>query len=566
MRKTYYTLGGDKITLDDQHHVATGGEGSIYLKNGKAYKIYLDPAKAIRAGMDDKWKLLAQIKDPNIIMPIDALVNDKQQFIGLVFNEAKGVPLGSAFSTAWWTREGFTLDKCQAAVKNMRQLMQTAHDYKALMVDCNELNWMIQDTNIQVLDTDSWQIGPHPATAIMPAIADPHAVKFTENSDWYSWAIVTFQLWTGLHPFRGNHPVHGRDWAKRMAQNASVFDANVKMPPAVRPIDEIPASLRKWYEMMFSTTQRDAPPTSFGAIQNTVNRTVSNLRSLKLTNLYQAKASIKAVINGIAISGSGAQYTAYDLIYLKEVPLTAAQCEAILNSKAAITREGNVLHYLELPSTGSDATLLNLSTGQTGTLLTNAKKVWQSQNRVFIYEAQGTHLHEVSIASTEKMVIGSVSSRSCYPQSSKFFKHAYVQALYGKSVVGVLLEDGMRVVPAWELDTYHVLQMSYVDEKNLWVLGQDRATQEYRILRMEVDDFDAKILEVFQTSSPILNVGCAYPSGNKAIGLIELDNGLCMHRLDKQNLLTNENIGMLLTGLPFMAMIDGDRVYKVESK
>ena len=565
MRQTVYTLSGDKVILDDNHHVATGGEGSVYIKGNKAYKIYLDPSKAIRAGMDEKWKLLANLRHANIISPIDALVNDRQQFIGLVFNLAKGDPLCMAFPNAWWTRQGFTHEKCGIVVKNMRELMTTAHQQGALMVDCNEMNWMLEDTNVQVLDTDSWQVGRFPATAIMPSIQDPHHTTFSEGTDWYSWAIVTFQLWTGIHPFRGGHPVHGKDWATRMKLNASVFDTNVRMPPATRALDDIPPNLRKWYQMTFSTTTRDTPPSSFDLVQGAVNRTVSNLRSLKLTPLFQATSDIKAVVNGVAIYRANSGYTAYDLLRNKALTLSDAQCQAILDRKAAITREGVVLHYLMLNEQSSEATLINLDKGLVGKLLTNARSVWQSQNRVFLYEPQGAALHEVTLTSTDVTVIGSVKRWSCYPQSSKFYRHAYLQSLCGKSVVGVLVDGGVIVAPAWDLDEYHVLQMAFVDTKNLWAVGQNKKTQNYEILRMEVSSTAAKIVEKFHTDTPSLNIGCAYPSASSAIGLIELESGLCMHRQDKQNLLTNETIGTLLTGLPFMAMIDRDRIYKVES-
>lgn len=565
MRKIVYTLGGDTITLDDNNHIATGGEGSVYIKGNKAYKLYLEPERALRAGMDEKWKLLASIKHPNIITPEDAIIGKNQEFLGLVFPVAKGTQLCETLSNGWWTRNGFTFDQCGEAVLNMRESMAMVHKHNALMVDCNEMNWLLDGSSVNVIDTDSWQIGKFRATAILPSVQDPHFSTFTELTDWYSWAIVTFQMWTGVHPFRGNHPVHGRDWAERMKLNASVFDLNVRLPPSVRAIDNIPPALRKWYQMMFSSTNRDLPPTVFDKVQGTVNRTVSNLRSLKLTQLYQATSKIKACINGVIIFGEAGKLQAVDLISNKALPLSSALCEGLLKGTNAIVREGATLYSLELDIPNKKANLTNLGSGLTGSLLTRATRVWQSQNRVFLYEEQGTSLQEVSLSSTAKIVIGSIKQWSCYPQSTKFHRHAYIQTLYGNAIVGVLSDTGMSVLPAKALNDYNVLQMSYVDEKNLWVLGQNKKSQDYTIIRMEVNRSSVDIAETFHTDSPILNIGCAYPSENNAIGLVMLEDGLCMHRKDKQKLMTNETIGTLLTGLPYMAMLDENRVFKVES-
>ena len=42
--------GDGKHTLTDKHFIASGGEGSVFKKNGKAFKIYNDISKMIPVG------------------------------------------------------------------------------------------------------------------------------------------------------------------------------------------------------------------------------------------------------------------------------------------------------------------------------------------------------------------------------------------------------------------------------------------------------------------------------------------------------------------------------------
>ena len=64
----------------------------------------------------------------------------------------------------------------------------------------------------------------------MMSIRDPLTPKngFNKLTDWYSYAIVTFQMYIGIHPFKGIHPDYKpKDLELRMKDGASVFDKKV---------------------------------------------------------------------------------------------------------------------------------------------------------------------------------------------------------------------------------------------------------------------------------------------------------------------------------------------------
>jgi len=85
--------------------------------------------------------------------------------------------------------------------------------------------------------------------------------KWTEESDWYSFAIIAFQLFCGCHPYRGFHPDYGpNDWQLRMEKGASVFDKGAKLPAVCNDFSVIPPSHLKWFRSLFLENKRSCPP------------------------------------------------------------------------------------------------------------------------------------------------------------------------------------------------------------------------------------------------------------------------------------------------------------------
>ena len=68
------------ITLTDKHYKAAGGEATIYVNGGKAFKIYHDANKTLPA---KKIQELSVIKNPQVVVPQE-----------LIFDATTGTPLG----------------------------------------------------------------------------------------------------------------------------------------------------------------------------------------------------------------------------------------------------------------------------------------------------------------------------------------------------------------------------------------------------------------------------------------------------------------------------------------
>ncbi|MDO8469993.1 MAG: hypothetical protein Q7S84_03180 [bacterium] len=260
--------GKGPVTLRPSDHVATGGEGSIYRVSDMVVKIYTDPGKMAKSGMIDKIKALTVLQHRCIVAPRGLAVDSAKGPVGYYMPYVDGHPLARVFTTEFHRREKFTSKHASTLVDRMREVFVFAHGHKAILVDPNELNWFAQftggDPDPRIVDVDSWSIGRWPPTVVMPSVRDWHAKKFDERTDWFAWGVVTFQVYTGIHPYKGTLDGYARgDLENRMRANASVFTPGVRLNQAVRDFSCIPTSLLSWYEATFQKGERTEPPSPF---------------------------------------------------------------------------------------------------------------------------------------------------------------------------------------------------------------------------------------------------------------------------------------------------------------
>lgn len=255
------------VTLRDSDYMTSGGEGAIYRTGNTVVKIYADPGKMRGDGMPEKIQALSKIKRVGIVAP-EGVVRDTttREPIGFHMPFVGGEPLSRVFVSDYRLRTGFADKDAVELAADMHSIVDFAHAGGAVMVDANELNWLFNFHKgavpaAAVIDVDSWAIGRWPASVIMPSIRDWSSKTFTPATDWFAWGIVTFQIFTGIHPYKGK--VDGykpADLVKRMKDGVSVFAPGVRMPAAVRDFGCIPGPLRDWYHATFQEGTRTPPP------------------------------------------------------------------------------------------------------------------------------------------------------------------------------------------------------------------------------------------------------------------------------------------------------------------
>lgn len=271
-RTIQITLDGrGTVTLRPVNHVATGGEGVIYKISDMVVKIYLDPMKMKQEKLPEKIRKLTALKHPYVIAPSGLAFASGEPvgyYMPYVEDPPVAYPLSRMFTNEFYRQEGFDMRLASILVGRMRDTVLFAHANGALLVDPNELNWFAmkvrKDPEPRIVDVDSWALDSWPATVIMPSVRDWHAKQFNIKTDWFAWGIVTFQVYTGIHPYKGTLDGYGRaDLEKRMKDNASVFTQGVRLNRAVRDFSCIPGALLDWYEAVFQKGERTEPPTPF---------------------------------------------------------------------------------------------------------------------------------------------------------------------------------------------------------------------------------------------------------------------------------------------------------------
>ena len=295
--------GQGEITLTQKDYVATGGEGSVYAKGATAYKVYTDPARALPLG---KIAELAPIADPNVVKPERALLDPKTHaVVGYTMRFVQNaIPLCTLFTRTYREREGLDHQAMLGLVLRLQALVRHVHEAGVLIVDLNEMNLLADRGFKEVygIDVDRYQTASYRATAIMPSERDWKVPghDFTELSDWFSFAILAFTMFTGIHPYKGKHPtVHGLE--ERMKAGISVFDPDVSVPKVTYPLDVIPGNYRAWLEAVLQGGHRLPPPAAPGAAVPLVliARTVVGTSGLDIALVL----SLQSPILGYAESG-----------------------------------------------------------------------------------------------------------------------------------------------------------------------------------------------------------------------------------------------------------------------
>lgn len=301
---------GRRIDLVANTFLARGGEATIYAKNGVAYKIAHDPANALpRAKLSE----LATARHPALVTPTSLVYDNKGALVGHAMPYRRGYePICRLYPRAYRERHGIEQGDLIAIVMALAEAVDAAHQAGVFLVDLNELNVLHDGRDICVIDLDSAQTPSFSATALLPAVRDYSVPEgsFNEATDWFSFAVVTFPLFAGIHPYKGKHP-DLTTLVSRMRGQVSVFDPAVRTPPTAT-VDAVPEPLRSWFEATFEAGHRGPPPSGPVAAVQVQRRVASG--GIALHEVLAARGTIRQLVrrrgrwvaqteNGVEVDG-----------------------------------------------------------------------------------------------------------------------------------------------------------------------------------------------------------------------------------------------------------------------
>lgn len=218
--------------------LAEGGEGMIYEYKGKAvkcYKSHVDLAKKQR-----KIKLLmSKILPPEVVCPIEEVLDKKKQFVGYVMEKVQGEEFRMLSNKKFVKANHVNTKEVLQMLVRMKEVIDTLHDQGIYVGDLNDQNILFdQNDQIYLIDCDSWNIGQERCQVAMDLFRDPLLVgdHFNEQTDLYAFCVLAFKALTRLHPFGGTM-TPDLHILERMAQGISVID---------RPSVRIPRTAKSW--------------------------------------------------------------------------------------------------------------------------------------------------------------------------------------------------------------------------------------------------------------------------------------------------------------------------------
>lgn len=269
--KEYKILGNGIVKIKDSDFIAKGGEGSVFKYKDKVIKIYHNDKDAITKGKFDE---LSVLEKNCIIKPMELVLDKKDRIIGFTMKNIHdySIPLRRLFNNSFWRENNISVHNIIKLVEFMQEITEYIHQKNILIVDYNDLNVNYSTNNIDMvyyIDVNSYSTENYKSVTIQPFYKDYHTNGYNRLTDWFSFGILIFQLFTGIHPFKGNHPNYGiskDDTLKRMRDNASIYDKNVIFNSKMRDLSIIPQNYNKWFENMFRYGKRIEPPGSAGLV------------------------------------------------------------------------------------------------------------------------------------------------------------------------------------------------------------------------------------------------------------------------------------------------------------
>jgi len=521
-----YVKGQGEVSLSQSDFVGSGGEGSVYCKGSTAFKLYHDPNKMIPTG---KMQELASITDPDIIKPEGFVVDKKGRPLGYTMRFLKDtLAICQLFPPVFRRNHGITPEMTLQLVQGLRERVQHTHDVGVLVVDLNEMNYVVDRgfTTVYGIDVDSYQTRSYPATAIMPGIRDPqvNGLDWTELSDWFSFAIVSFNLFCGIHPYKGRHPsLNGLD--ARMHAGVSVFNRDVKLPKVVLPLDVIPEVYRQWYRAVLEDGKRLPPPTSFqGTIFIApVVRTVKGTDKFDIVELFALGGDIRALWD----DGGHTLVWADDGLYLDQ-RRTHGPVKGILGVGFTPKMGKPII----AGTSGNRLKLLDATTGKTLPLDLRADAVMSHGGRIYL-RSQDKLLEVVLNDVGQRVVASTQLAGTCLPHATRLFPGVVLQNLLGRTWMAMFPRSGVTYnLAAPELDEYRIVEARYDNAETpkaesgvLMVVGMKNGKYDRLVFRFDphFTSYDVRVVEDIT------------PTG---LNFVVLDTGvcICMNEEDKLEL------------------------------
>lgn len=521
--KVYIKGRGKEVDLTQRDLVGQGGEGVVYAQRNTAYKVYHDPQHMIPEG---KIQELSVLLDDHVIRPREVLVDKRGKPVGYTTLFIPNAwTLCQLFPPSFRKREGVTSEKMEELVRKLQQRVSNIHSVGILVVDLNEMNFLVDKRfeEVYCIDVDSYETPHYPAPAIMDSIRDWTTKRWSPLSDWFSFGVLAFQMFVGVHPFKGRY--HGRKaefrsklptdadddtfaiTRRRMQHNISVFHRDVNVPGVALPFDTIPEVYRVWFEKMFANGERSLPPSSFAPVVflPVPVATVSGTALLEISEV----GSYDGTVIGVWHIGT-TRIVATDKGMWQDS--TMVPCPSA--GHCGFTNKNGRAVVLYTDAASRLSMLYNMTDRQPlGPLLLEVKEFSSYDGRLYVRTADS--VHEIVLTDLGSQVVATVQEvDQVVPHATRLYSGVVIQNLLGATFVSLLFRLGASLqVAVKELNSYRIVDAKY-ERGVMMVVGERKGRYDRFVFRFDDDgQYDVRVVKGVT------------PSG---LNFVTLDSGVCV--------------------------------------
>lgn len=290
---------GKTYLVDESLEINRGGEGRIIpIGNNKVVKLYFDPTRAISQQKIDE---LSQLDDKFFLKPKNSLKGDANGFIMDELKTNEYYPLYTLFSPNFVMKHNLSSDFKIKIADKLVEAVNIAHNANIVIGDLNPFNIMVNDNlDVKFIDVDSYQTPSSKHNdKLLEDIRDyVNNGVVNKESDCFALAVIIFNLFTYIHPYKGIHSVYGNKIKDRMINNCSIISSeqnNIKIPKFYQPITD--NNLLLSFDLIFNKGQRfiidlhgvTVKPISFDGIVMSYNLIITDLLSGNIINVASSK-------------------------------------------------------------------------------------------------------------------------------------------------------------------------------------------------------------------------------------------------------------------------------------
>jgi hypothetical protein len=418
------------------------------------------------------------------------------------------------FPKPFRVRNNLTSEIVLKLVRKIQDGVHFVHSKDILIVDLNEFNFMVTKKfdEVNFIDVDSYQTKSFAATALMETVRDRHATRFSRDSDWFSFAIVSFQMFRGIHPYKGKHSKY-TSLDERMLHNISVLNPQVTYPAgAVLPEDVVPQTYRDWFKEVLEKGRRLPPPNDITNIINVIVPTVKILKG-KLFSVSEYGISRENIVGDILEfhrSGNETVIVTNQKIYTSK----GFQCDTKgAADTIGFTSKKNIPVRAYIDSGGFLAlTALNNYT-QCGTFnLIKAEALTSAEGTIY-YKYQG-NIFKLDLFESQDGSIRGIghTAAQVMERATQLFPGCAIQNMLGSFYIHIFPANAQLRLR--ELDGHKVIEAKY--ENGILMVIATKGTKYFRfVFKVDLTSFtySVRVVEDIQ---------------NTGLNFIVLPNGICV--------------------------------------